>query len=256
MLLAMLAGYEQLSPTSTREDPARFCESLKRDFCGTRIGWLGDFNGYLAFEDGVLDLCEAALGTFIDIGCEVEAVQIGYPLQQLWDSWTTLRAWLTGGALFNRFSDTAKRELMKQEACWEVEKCLQLSAMDVIEASSQRAVWTRTVAELFQTFDFLVLPSAQCFPFDATTTWPRSIGGRPMDTYHRWMEVVIPATMAGCPALNVPVGFSPKGLPMGLQIVGACHEDFACLQLAHAYERASTWGAVLTPSLSLPRAVR
>jgi amidase len=112
-------------------------------------------------------------------------------------------------------------------------------------ASNQRAAWCRTVTKLFETFDFLILPTAQCFPFDANLTWPRDVGGRRMDTYHRWMEVVIPATMAGYPAINVPAGFSADGLPMGLQILAPRREDLACLQLARAYEHATRWNSIL-----------
>lgn len=247
MLLAVQAGYDRLAPNSPRESSACFREPLKRDFGGTRVGWLGNFDGYLAFGPGVLDLCEQALWVFADIGCAVEPLRINYPLEQLWDSWVTLRAWLSGGPLASRFSDPAKRALMKQEACWEVERALRLSAMDVFEASGQRAAWCRAVAKLFETFDFLVLPTAQCFPFDASLSWPRDVGGRHMDTYHRWMEVVIPATMAGCPAINVPAGFSAKGLPMGLQILAPCREDLACLQLARAYEQATRWNSISPP---------
>jgi amidase len=247
MLFAVQSGDEHLSRTSSPESSTRFRETLKRDFRGTRIGWLGDFDGYLAFETGVLDLCEKAVRVFSEFGCAVEPVRIDHPLEQVWNSWIILRGWLTGGPLAGRFSDPAKRALMKEEACWEVELALRLSAMDVFEASSQRAAWCRTLAKLFETFDFLVLPTAQCFPFDASLTWPRHIGERRMDTYHRWMEVVIPATMAGCPALNVPAGFSPKGLPMGLQILAPCHEDLACLQLARAYQRATDWSSIFPP---------
>jgi amidase len=247
MLLAVQAGCDRVSPTSARDSAARVQEPLKRDFRETRIGWLGNFDGYLAFEEGVLSLCEKALSVFADIGFVVETVRIDQPPEQLWNSWITLRAWLTGGSLAGRFSDPAKRALMKEEACWEVERALRLSAMDVFGASEQRAAWCRTVAGLFETFDFLVLPTAQCFPFDAGLTWPRTVGGRPMDTYHRWMEVVIPATMAGCPAVNVPAGFSANGLPMGLQILAPHHEDIACLQLARSYERATDWKSILPP---------
>jgi amidase len=62
-----------------------------------------------------------------------------------------------------------------------------------------------------------------------------------MDTYHRWMEVVVPGSMSGGPAINVPVGFNAAGLPMGMQIIGARHADFAVLQLGHAYEQATQW---------------
>ena len=91
----------------------------------------------------------------------------------------------------------------------------------------------------FERYDYFLLPSAQVFPFDANTDWPKEIAGRTMDTYHRWMEVMIPVTMSSCPALSVPVGFSARGLPMGLQIVGPNHGELACLQLAHAYDEAT-----------------
>ncbi len=97
---------------------------------------------------------------------------------------------------------------MKDEACWEVEQAMRHSALDVFEASGRRANWCRTVEQLFKTYDFLALPTAQCFPFDARVTWPRNVGGRAMDSYSRWMEVVIYATLAGCPVINVPAGFS------------------------------------------------
>jgi amidase len=69
--------------------------------------------------------------------------------------------------------------------------------------------------------------------------WPKSINGVAMDTYHRWMEVMVPATLLNCPVIGVPVGFNDDGLPMGMQIIGKNHADFAVLQLAYAYEQAS-----------------
>jgi amidase len=94
---------------------------------------------------------------------------------------------------------------------------------------------------LFEQYDYLLLPSAQVFPFDKTQPWPTAIEGVNMDTYHRWMEVVIPGTLSGCPVANVQAGFNARGLPMGLQIIGRHQADFAVLQLAHAYEQASRW---------------
>ena len=71
-----------------------------------------------------------------------------------------------------------------------------------------------------------------------------------MDTYHRWMQVVIPITMSGCPSLGVPVGFNAAGLPMGMQIVGPSQAEHAVMQLANAYEAATGWtNKVLPPIL-------
>jgi amidase len=244
LLFAVQAEDETWPQPSARQTSDCFRQRLTRDLRGARIGWLGDLDGYLAFERGVIDLCERALRSFSEIGCRVEPARIDYPLEQLWQDWTTLRAWLTGGPLASRYADPAKRALMKEEACWEVEQAMRLSAMDVLEASNRRADFCRAMDRLFKAHDFLVLPTAQCFPFDASVSWPREIGGRRMDTYHRWMEVVSYATLAGCPVANVPAGFSAQGLPMGLQILAPCHRDLACLELAHAYEQVTPWNSI------------
>ncbi len=70
-----------------------------------------------------------------------------------------------------------------------------------------------------------------------------------MDTYHRWMEVVVPVSLSGLPAINVPVGFNRDKLPMGMQVVGKHHADFAVLQLAYAYEQTTRWVSRNLPSL-------
>lgn len=92
-----------------------------------------------------------------------------------------------------------------------------------------------------------MLPTAQIFPFDAKEPWPKVVGGREMDTYHRWMEVVIPGSMAGVPVLAVPAGFGPGGLPMGLQIMAPPRADLAALQLGHAYEQVQPYTARRSP---------
>jgi amidase len=70
-----------------------------------------------------------------------------------------------------------------------------------------------------------------------------------METYHEWMKGVLPITMAGCPALAAPAGFSDQGLPMGIQIVAANHAELSCLQLAHAYDAATNWASRRLPPL-------
>jgi amidase len=73
---------------------------------------------------------------------------------------------------------------------------------------------------------------------------------RTMDTYHRWIEVVVPASVCALPVINVPIGFSGDRLPMGLQVIGRHHADFSVLQIAYAYEQAShRWTSNLPPLL-------
>jgi amidase len=250
LLLSVLAGYDPRAPLSARDDPARFAAPLDRDLAGTRIGWLGDLGGHLGFEPGVLELGRSALGAFESIGCTVDEIRLDHPMEQVWQSWLVLRAFLVGSALKVHHVDPAKRALMKPEARWEVERGARITAYDLADAQAERTVWYNVVRGLFERHDYLVLPSAQVFPFDAEIHWPRHVAGREMDTYHRWMEVVVPITMAGSPALNVPAGFGPTGLPTGIQIVGRPHDELGCLQLAHAYEQVTRWVTRQPPPLA------
>ncbi|HVA79836.1 MAG TPA: amidase family protein [Candidatus Binataceae bacterium] len=164
-----------------------------------------------------------------------------YPLERVWQSWLVLRAWQVGAKLRQYHLDPGQRVLLKPEVRWEIENGLAASAYDIADASAVRSEWYQAMRALFEKYDFFILPSAQVFPFDAAIDWPKTVGGRAMDTYHRWMEVMIPVTMSGCPALNVPAGFNSAGLPMGIQIVAPNHAEFACMQLAHAYDQATQW---------------
>lgn len=246
-LLAIQAGHDPRVPLSLREDPAIFNQPLQRDFRGARLGWLGDYGGYLAMDDGVLALCEAALEDFRQLGCEVEACEPAFAMEALWQCWLVHRHWLVQGSLGPLYADPQQRRLLKPEAQWEVEGGLRLSAVDVYRASQLRSDWYRALERLFERYDFLLLPSAQVFPFDAEVPWPSRVGGRDMDTYHRWMEVVIGPTLAGLPSLSVPVGFNPAGLPMGVQIIGPAQADRAVLQLGHAHEQLTQWVARRPP---------
>jgi amidase len=241
MLLSVMAGPDSRSPLSIEQDPARFTRDLEPNLQGTRIGWLGDLGGHLQMERGILDLCQNAIKNFETLGCVVEAARIDFPPERMWETWLKLRHWLSAGNLMHLYQDRAKRDRMKPEAVWEVEGGLKLSALDVYEASTARSEFYRAMSKLFATYDFLLLPSAQVFPFDASVHWPKSINEVAMDTYHRWMEVVVPASLSALPVINVPVGFSRERLPMGMQVIGKNHADFAVLQIGYAYEQATHW---------------
>ena len=239
MLLAVQAGYDDRVPLSMTEDTDFLQTDLEKDFKGTRIAWLRDFNGDVPYEAGVLELCERALKVFEAMGCVVEIAQPDYPIESVWRAWLQLRAWQSGGALLAYYNDPAKRALMKPEAIFEVENGLKLSAFDITAASAVRTEWYLAVRRFFTGYDYLIAPTAQLFPFDANLDWPKEIAGRKMKTYHEWMKGVLPITMSGCPALAAPAGFNAEGLPIGIQIVAPNHGEPSCLQLAHAYEMAT-----------------
>jgi amidase len=134
------------------------------------------------------------------------------------------------------YDDPATKALLKPEIVWEIEGSIGMTAERVTEAAISRGEWYEALRKLFESYDILVVPTAQVFPFDATVHWPRSVGGREMDTYHRWMEVVIGGTISGNPVVNVPVGFDEQGRPMGIQCIGRMGQDREVLEFAMAYE--------------------
>jgi amidase len=157
---------------------------------------------------------------------------------------------LTGGKLRAVYAKPESRALMKPEALWEVEQGLQLTGAQLYEASVQRTAVYHAMRKLFERFDAVAAPAAQVFPFPAEETWPRTIAGVAMDTYHRWMEIVTPFTLAGIPVASVPVGFGPGGLPMGLQLAGPPREDLRVLALAQAWEGIAPWAGQRPPAVA------
>lgn len=225
---------------------------LDRGIDGMRIGWLGDWGGDYAMEPGILDLCQAALRQMEDLGAAVDPLPPPFPAARLWSAWVALRAMLNAGGKRALAEDPAKRALTKPETIWEIEQGLGLSAQAVYEASVIRSRWHAHAARMFDRYDAVVLPSAQVWPFPADWRWPEQIAGRKMDTYHRWMEVVLPASLIGLPALSVPVGFGPQGLPMGMQIIGRSGDDAKVLAIGQAWHRATDWPQRRPPVLASP----
>jgi amidase len=239
-LLGTMAGYDSRAPLSLRDEIPAYEEFRKADLAGFRIGWMGDYEGYLAMEPGLLDLCEHALEAIVQHGVIVENCVPAYEMEQLWQTWLTLRHWELSSQK-ELYEYPEKRKLLKPEMIWEIKGSFDLSASRVSEAAIGRADWYSAVHKLFDRYDILALPTAQVFPFSADIHWPKSINGRAMDTYHRWMEVVIGGTLAGLPVVNLPAGFDKQGRPMGMQFMGRMGHDREVLEFAMAYEAATDY---------------
>ena len=244
LLLSVMAGPNPEVPHGV---PVQDWTLGRADLDGIRIGWLGNWGGAYAMEAGIMSLCEAGLGVFETLGAVVEALSPPMAATQIWDSWRMLRHWAVASELAVLFADPARRDMLKPEAIWEVENGLSLDAMAVTRAGAVRSKWFTMVAQLFDTHEFLALPTAQVWPFPAEWDWPKEIGGVAMDTYHRWMEVVVPVSLAGLPCISLPVGFGDNGLPMGVQLFARKGQDKRLLEVAQAYHEATNWPAA-TPS--------
>lgn len=245
-LLVTQSGFDSRTPLSLGNPVGVLDKNMKKKL---RIGWLKDMNGGLAFEKGIIPLCEKALKVFSDLGHLVEEVKLDVTQETIWSTWLTLRHWQISNGLRALYNDPEKRKLMKPQAVWEIEGGLKLTGDDVFKAIVQRSAIYQAFNKAFATYDIVVLPTAQMFPFDPTEHSPMVLEGKKLDTYHRYMEIVTPATLAGCPALNVPVGFNENGLPMGMQLIGPYAQDMQVLNIGYQYEQATRWNLDHKPKL-------
>jgi Asp-tRNA(Asn)/Glu-tRNA(Gln) amidotransferase A subunit family amidase len=229
-----------------RADPLDLKALRPADPVGLRVGWLGDLGGRLATEPGLLALARGPVDVLAGLGALVEDVVPTFDLDRLWDAFLRWR-WWNAVEMAPLLDDPALAAQLKPELRWEIEHATALTAREISQAATVRAEWYASVVALFRRYDVLVAPATQVHPFAAEVPWPAEIAGRPMDTYHRWMETVAPWSMAGVPVLGMPAGFTADGLPVGVQLIGPPGGDRHVLEVALTHEAATDWSSRRPP---------
>ncbi len=128
---------------------------------------------------------------------------------------------------------------MKDTVIWNAEAGMQLTGPQLSRAEQKRTELYHRLRQFMERYEFLVLPVSQVPPFDVKQPYITEINGVKMHTYIDWMKSCYYITVTGHPAISVPGGFTPEGLPVGIQIVGRHQGEFAVLQLAYAFEQAT-----------------
>ena len=240
LLLSVQAGFSYAAPLSLPGDGAAFHPAPQPLARGLRIAWVGDFGGEIPFDPGVMELGRSAMSVFEQLGAVVEEARPNFAFAPLWRAFLTLRPW-HNVALLPFYEDPASRAKLPEAAIYEIERGLKLTAYDVAAASQTRSLWHAALMRFHKTYDFWALPTAQCFAFAAEARGASEIGGRPMTSYHEWMQCAVPATMAGAPTLALPAGFDARGRAMGVQLVGRVQDELGVLAAGRAYDEATRW---------------
>lgn len=249
-LLLTQSGYDAGRPLSWSLSDAEVQRAPIHDLRGIRLGWLGDLQGHLAIESGILDTCESGLDRLRSAGATVEALTLPVNWDDVWKAWLIWRSALVGAKVKAVMQIKGARELTKAEALWEMSQSEQHSLADLLWASTVRTQFYNAMKAALESVDALALPSAQVWAFDINQRWPEQINGCAMDTYHRWMEATIYATFAGLPAISVPTGFHAQDrTAMGMQLIGRPRGDLALLDLCAMYEKNTTNLLDIKPNL-------
>ena len=242
LLLSVMAGPDARDAQSLPEPGSAFRDIGERDFAGTRLAWSRNLGRY-PVAPAVTAVCDAARSVFAELGCEVVNGEPDFAgVDELFQ---TLRAAGYAAALARDLE--RGRAQLKDTVIWNIEQGLKLTPADLERAANLQSALDARVAAFFSAHEFLVLPTVQVLPFSVETEWPRAIEGVAMQTYVDWMASCYAISCLKAPAISVPCGFSPEGLPVGLQIVGRAGRDCEVLRLASAFERATRYATRRPP---------
>jgi len=231
-LLAAMAGPDRRAPVSIAEPGSIFARSLKRSFRKVRIAWTRNFRD-LPVEPEVTAVLDAQRKVFESLGCIVEEDCPDF--SGATEAFETLRA-VSFAMSYAPLLKTNRADL-KDTVIWNIEQGLALDGAKVARAERLRTEVYQRLRAFLEKYEFLLGPVNQLPPFPVDTEYPTQIAGVKLFNYLDWMKSCYYITLASHPAISVPAGFTPGGLPVGLQIVGRYRDDFGVLQLAHAFER-------------------
>ncbi|MGY1806572.1 amidase [Blastococcus sp. SYSU D00669] len=236
--LSAIAGPDPRVPISLEKPGSAFGEPLDASPAGLRVAWAPDLGGRVTVDPAVTAALAQSVQVFAELGASVE--EDCPDLSGADDVFGTLRAWLFEQAHLEK--SRRHPELVKESIRWNAEMGAKLTGADIARAEVAHTQLYERVVAFFERYDVLLAPTTQVLPFPVELEYPTEIGGVPQENYLEWMRSCTLITPTGCPALSVPGGFTPDGLPVGLQIVGPPRADRRVLEVGHAFEQATRFG--------------
>lgn len=237
LFLSAMAGPDANAPLSLPEAGRLFRTDLGRNFRGVRVAWFDSLGG-IPFDPRVRAVVDRQRKVFETLGCIVEQAEPDFSGADF--AFKTLRAWHSAATHAESFR--LHPEAYKDTLRREIEAGLALNGTELARAETLHGQLWRRFQTFLERYEFFVLPSTQVPPFDISQPYPTEINGVPMGSYIDWMKCCWYISLVGNPAISVPAGFTPEGLPVGLQIVGRQNSDRSVLQMAHAFEQATQIG--------------
>jgi amidase len=232
LLLSVNGGPDPRVPSARGDPGSLFAPPLSGSLAGLRVALSVDLGGAFEVDSAVAAVVESVAPVFASAGA---AVASAYPsLPEAEDTFRTLRAWHFHARLAPLLA--ANPSSFKASLAENIRAGEPLTGADVARAYAQRTALGERMVSFFSEYDVLVLPVSQVPPFPADEEFPTSINGKPMVSYLDWMRSAYFITVTGCPAISVPAGFTPSGLPVGIQIVAPHNQERRLLEVAHAFE--------------------
>jgi amidase len=216
LLLDAMSGEHPADPLSLPVPPTSFLSSARSGKKPKRVAYSPDL-GITPVDPEVAAVTRKAAERLAEAGVIVEEAHPD--LREAHECFHVLRAFdfaMTKATLLR-----TKRDLLKPEVIWNIEEGLKLTVEQIARAEAQRVDMTARTVEFFNTYDLLLAPATIVSPFPIENRYVAECAGKKFDNYVEWLGIVYAITLACCPALSLPCGFTASGLPVGLQMVAA-----------------------------------
>jgi amidase len=226
LLLSVLAGYDAVAPIALADDPRGFAALPACGLEGLRVAWSATTAG-LPYEPQILAVLATVRERLVGAGADVADLEPD--LDGADEVFETFRAL---GMVAMAAEVEAHPDGFKETIRRNVEQGLALTPTAIARAASLRTELYRRTAALLTEHVVLALPVTQVAPFAVEQEYPTEIAGVALDGYLEWMRSCSRISATTLPAVSVPAGFTPDGLPVGLQLVGAPRGERALLAVA------------------------
>jgi len=238
LMLQAIAGYDAEETTSQKIEIPQYSSALRGKTSSFRLGKPRDF-----FFEGLHPEIEAAIHEALSLLGKLTAGvrEISIPV-------STNRSVTDAEAYAYHAESLAKTpELYQPYTRARLRTGADVMALVYIQGRRELAQLRQDVRKVFESVDALITPTA---PIPSRTILEASADDplripRPPD-----LRNAAPFNINGLPAISIPCGFTSAGLPIGLQISGPPGGETVVLQLAHAYEQATSWHKRRPPILT------
>ncbi len=243
--LDCLTGEDIRDPVSLPKPETSFLAFVRSGWKPKRVAFSADL-GITPVDPEVAEICRKAALRFSELGASVEEAHPDFTGAH--DAFNVLRA--KNFAISKKALLDTKRDLLKPEVIWNIEKGLALTMEDHVRAETRRAELYRNTLTFFEDHDILCTPATIVPPFPVGNRYVESCNGIAFDNYVHWLAIAYAITLVSCPAISLPCGFTKSGLPVGLQIVARPRGDARALAAAKGLEDVLSLG---TTNPILPR---
>lgn len=214
LLLDAMSGEHAADPLSLPTLPTSFLSAARSNRKPKRIAYSPDF-GITPVDPEVKAVTRKAAERFTEAGAIVEEASPDF--SEAHECFHVLRAF--DFAISKAELLRTKRDQLKPEVIWNIEEGLKLTVEKLERAEAQRVAITTRALEFFDKYDLLLAPATIVAPFPVEHRYVAECDGKKFDNYVEWLGIVYAITLACCPALSLPCGFTASGLPVGLQMV-------------------------------------